>query len=413
MTTINPFDAAQLALSIYAIQNPKSAKVFFRTNKAIVAEGNHGALDATVGSRLINTRDTFGVCVHGAGEFENDVFLVFRGSTLANFGADWVSNARIGLEIGLSGRPVHIGFNHIFTSMEPQLKNFFNSLNGAKPKTVHCIGHSLGGAIATLAADWVNHYHRAGETKVYTFGAPRPATHLFAKNLTDRLTKNNIYRVYHESDPVPMIPIFPFCHAPFGNMAYLIHTKPMFWPTDHKMGAYIKSVNAKGKSWQTLSPTGIHEPTDAQLKVWLESHIKVEPSSTNTWQWLGSALFFVLRKVIGFSLAQLQTAFIGAVTLADTLAAMLAKGLDDGDGPDGNHPLSGTARRERRRGQQSADNQSASYWIERLLRKIMQVLGWPMVEAKALTRSFMQRALRQLIEKSHFEALRAVQGLTA
>ena len=81
-------------------------------------------MKASVGSRLINTRDTFGVCAKGTGDYKDDVFLIFRGSTLANYGADWVSNARIGLEIGVSGKPVHIGFNHIFKSMIEQLETF-------------------------------------------------------------------------------------------------------------------------------------------------------------------------------------------------------------------------------------------------------------------------------------------------
>jgi hypothetical protein len=45
------------------------------------------------------------------------------------------------------------------------------------------------------------------------------------------------------------------------------------------------------------------------------------------------------------------------------------------------------------------------------MRKIMQVLGWPIVQTASLTRSFMQRALQQLIEKSHNEAMRAVRGI--
>ena len=337
------------------------------------------------------------------GDYENDVFLVFRGSTFANYAADWISNARIGLEIGVSGKPVHIGFNHIFKSMIPQLETFFNSLSGPKPRIAHCIGHSLGGAIATLAADWVNHTQRSGAAKVYTFGAPRPATHFFAKTHTDKIQKQNIFRVYHESDPVPMIPIFPFCHAPFGNMAYFIHTKPIIWPTDHMIGNYIDSVNAKGKSWETLSPTGVHEPTEAQMQQWLESNVKVEPSATSTWTWISSALFYILRKIVGFSLAKLQAAFIGAVTLADNIAALLKQGFDMGGPDDKNGPTGG-----------AAPARNIGYWVERLMRKIMQVLGWATnVARETLSQSFMKRALEQLIEKSHGEARRAVRAINA
>ena len=401
MTTLPPSKAVKLAALVYAVQNERTSELFF--GDAVFSSNNKQTLQASVGSRLINTKDGFGACATGAGEYENDVFLVFRGSTFANYGADWISNARIGLEIGASGKPVHIGFNHIFKSMISQLEAFFASLSGVKPQVVHCIGHSLGGAVATLAADWVNHTKRSVATKVYTFGAPRPATHLFAKSHTDKIDKQNIFRVYHESDPVPMIPVFPFCHAPFGNMAYFIHTKPMIWPTDHMMGNYLYSVKAKGKSWKTLSPTGIHEPTQAQMEQWLESNIKVEPSATSTWRWISSALFYVLRKIVGFSLSKLQAVFIGAVTLADNIAAVLKQGFDM-SGPDDKDGPSGGASGAR----------SIGYWIQRLMRKIMQILGWGVnVARETLSQTFMKRALQQLMEKSHNEATRAVRGITA
>lgn len=403
MGTLQPIQAANLAADVYTAQNDASAEQFFILNKDIVNQEELTTLQASVGTRLLNTRDIFCICAHGKNNFSRDVFLIFRGSTFANYGADWISNARMGLEIGISGKPVHIGFNHIFKSMIPQLETFFASLNGVKPQIVHCIGHSLGGAVATLAADWVNHTKRSVATKVYTFGAPRPATHLFSKSHTDKIDKQNIFRVYHESDPVPMIPVFPFCHAPFGSMAYFIHTKPIIWPTDHFIGSYIDSVNAKGKSWKTLSPTGIHEPTQAQMEQWLESNIKVEPSATSTWRWISSALFYVLRKIVGFSLSKLQAVFIGAVTLADNIAALLKQGFDM-SGPDDKGGPSGGA----------AGARNIGYWVERLMRKIMQILGWGVnISKEELSQTFMRKALHQLIEKSHAEATRAVRGISA
>ncbi|WP_370980467.1 lipase family protein [Agaribacterium sp. ZY112] len=400
MTELSPTKASELATDIYAIQSERTAERFFKKDIFLTKTGNK--LKAEVGSRLINTRDSFGACVHGAGQYKDDVFLIFRGSTTANYCADWVSNARIGLEIGETGNPVHIGFNHIFKSMLPQIKEFFQSNSNSKPRTVHCIGHSLGGAIATLAADWVAHFHKSIETKVYTFGAPRPATHLFARKHTNTLSKNNIYRVYHESDPVPMIPVFPFCHSPFLAIGHFIHTKPMVWPWDHKMGAYIKSVNAKGKSWLKLAPNGVHEPTEKQMQQWLESNIQVQPSSTKAWQWISSALFYVLRKIVGFSLAKLQGLFIGAVTLADNIAAILKKGLDMDDGNNTGGPTAGA----------TVSSHPISFWIRRLMVKITDMLGWGIqASANSLSQSFMKRALKELIDLSTLEASKAVRGL--
>ena len=128
MTTLPPLKAAEFAAGVYGVQSDRSGADFFADD--LFSKNKTQTLQATVGSRLINTKDGFGACAAGAGDYENDVFLVFRGSTFANYAADWISNARIGLEIGVSGKPVHIGFNHIFKSMIPQLETFFNSLSG-------------------------------------------------------------------------------------------------------------------------------------------------------------------------------------------------------------------------------------------------------------------------------------------
>lgn len=113
-------------------------------------------------------------------------------------------------------------------------------------------------------------------------------------------------------------------------------------------------------------------------------------------------MFYVLRKIVGFSLAKLQAVFIGAVTLADNIAALLKQGFDM-SGPDDKNGPGG-----------AAPARNIGYWVERLMRKIMQILGWGVNVAKeTLSQTFMKRALQQLMEKSHTEAIRAVRGISA
>ena len=389
--TLTPKLAANLADRIYTVQDQEEFEEFLTLSVFDQNNSKASLLKATVGTRLINTKDGFGACIVGSGDYCDDVFLIFRGSTTANYGADWLSNARIGLEISKVGSPVHIGFNHIFTSMVGEIDRFLSGLQ-CQPRVIHCIGHSLGGAVATLAADWAKN-EVPSVVKLYTFGAPRPATHIFSYKTTKSLDKENIYRVYHESDPVPMIPVFPFCHVPFSNMAYLIHTKPMIWPWDHMMGKYIDSVNKKGRSWSSLVPTAVHEPTDEQIKIWLESNVSVHPSKTSTWQWIGSAIFYVLRKIVGFSLSRLQATFVGAITLADNIAIFLKQALDNTGGPSG--PSGGV-----------------SILVRHLMRKIVQIIGMGAdVNEHQLTHSFMRIVLNRLIERSHYEATKALRSI--
>lgn len=221
MTRLEPKDAAELARDVYAVQSELELKIFMMRPQFSASSDNKISIKAEVGSRLINTRDGFGVCAVGGKGYEKDIFLVFRGSTRANHNADWVSNARIGITATLSG-PVHSGFNNIFTSMQPEIKKFLSE-HGKPDATYHCIGHSLGGAVATLTANWL----RADKTrsvKLYTFGAPKPGMFLFSSTFTRKMGKENIYRAYHPTDPVPMIPLFPYVHAPLPGYGHYIST---------------------------------------------------------------------------------------------------------------------------------------------------------------------------------------------
>ena len=76
---------------------------------------------------------------------------MFRGTTMSNYGADIISDVRIGVETSKTGLPVHVGFNHAFCSMLPGIREFLG-MNIDATGTAHVIGHSLGGAVAAIAA---------------------------------------------------------------------------------------------------------------------------------------------------------------------------------------------------------------------------------------------------------------------
>ena len=210
MGLITPVEAASLAQTIYDVQDEFFAKAFLKKHTMFStksADSKH--LKAEVGSRLINAKDGFGMCVRGGKGFEKDLFMVFRGTTMSNYGADVISDVRMGVETSKTGLPVHVGFNHAFCSMVPAIETFLSN-NIDAIGTVHVIGHSLGGAVAALAADWLS--SRGKHVKLYTFGAPKPGLEFFASRLTTKLGAENIYRVYHSTDVVPMVPVYPFAH---------------------------------------------------------------------------------------------------------------------------------------------------------------------------------------------------------
>ncbi|WP_027328561.1 lipase family protein [Marinimicrobium agarilyticum] len=389
MNTPSPTVAAELASDIYRVQTDSQVQlfmshpVFSRRNVKVAPEFSH--LKAEVGGRLVlNHKDGFGICSKGGDQHVNEVFLVFRGTTTANKKADFLTDARIGITNNQSGLPVHIGFNHCFSSMVPEIKKFFSSLNG-NVTAVHCIGHSLGGAVAALAADWVarNLKH---STHLYTFGAPRVGTDWFVKSTTSTVGGRNMHRVYHKTDPVTMAPLYPFMHAPYNAPGHYVHSsQPLLSGEAHRMTNYTRSV--KDKSWEALS--GAPEPPytlESAIEAWLESKTPVDSSSPTFWRWVDSALIYVVKKVAMAALVGLQGAFISFFTVADKIAYILATGISMAE--------------------------TVSFWVERLMRKIMQALGMRTPESKAaLTEGLIRYVLRRLTAKSNKEARNAIEKL--
>lgn len=112
---------------------------------------------------------------------------------------DWLTNLDA-LTAGFdAGAEVHRGFRDAFASVEPRLKAWIDGFSGP----VYLTGHSLGGALATLAAA------RLAAHATYTFGAPKVGTATFAVSLDGR----RLYRVVNDRDIVPHVPSFPYRHA--------------------------------------------------------------------------------------------------------------------------------------------------------------------------------------------------------
>ena len=385
MSELSPRSASSMAREVYAVQTKTMLRAFLTRKEFSTKSSEKQAVDATVGSRLVNTRDGFAVCAKGGQGYENDLFLVFRGSTTANMYADWISNFRIGVEPGLTGSMVHLGFNHIFTSMQPQIQEFLER-NGRSARTVHCVGHSLGGAVATLAADWVRGRSER-VVKLYTFGAPKPGFGSFSDRLTQRLGRQNIYRVYHTTDPVPMVPLYPFMHPPADSWGYHLPSSDSLLSAEaHDIKRYVHSVGASG--WKALDGPAPLTATDKLVERWLMSEQSVNPFSPKTWDWLNAALILVVKKILKGAAMLIQGGITIGITLADKVAWLLRKGID----------LS----------------KAVGEWVHRLILKIMQALG--MVASRTveeLTQGFMRQVLQRLMERIGAEAARAVRQIVS
>ena len=90
---------------------------------------------------------------------------------------------------------VHSGFNRAFLSVENQVLQY---LKGSEDLPLYVTGHSLGGALATLATWYLSGDQLAA---CYTFGAPRVGD----DGLMNRY-RTPIYRIVNGADPVPCVP---------------------------------------------------------------------------------------------------------------------------------------------------------------------------------------------------------------
>lgn len=382
MGVISPRIAAELAKEAYFAQDEFTVEALLARAEFSRKSGASKQLKATVGSRLINTKDGFGLCVRGGTGYENDVFIMFRGTTMSNYGADVISDVRLGVETSRTGLPVHVGFNHAFCSMITAIDGFFGK-NVDAIGTVHVIGHSLGGAVAAIAAQWLS--VKGKTVKLYTFGAPKPGLDFFAEKLTSQVGADNIYRVYHATDVVPMVPVFPFTHSPTTHCGYQIPSSSFISLAAHKMANYEKSV--KDSTWEKLKNLGEKTADANSIEHWLKSDKPLNPADPKTWEWINAGLTWVLRKVIGYAAVYMQSPIMSTLSLADKIAWILRKGID-----------------------LSVD---AGGWVLSLMRRMMQALGMKLAKtASELTQQFMRTILMRLIERMSAEAIRAVRGLT-
>ncbi|MGR5278546.1 lipase family protein [Vibrio rotiferianus] len=186
----------------------------------------------------------------GKREFSDTLVFTFRG-TQKNVG-DIMTDGNIGISGTQSGYSVHAGFINLFNTIKNQLSNYISNYikkHNKAPKAIHCVGHSLGGALASLAADWVKSKY-SYNVHLYTFGAPKVGFKPYS-----RIELDASYRCTHGADPVPMAPLWPFTH---GGVEYRLDGSTGIYFCAHGLGK--KSVpgyvnTAKSSEWSKLEPT--------------------------------------------------------------------------------------------------------------------------------------------------------------
>lgn len=376
MSELHITDAAEIARGVYALRQD----VNWNTLQGLGQDGIDIALKidgqfsmrserfkGTSGGNLLRTEAGFGYVAEGVGTRNGELLIGIRGTVTA---LDWVTDFAQGLEHGPSGHIVHGGFMRTFNSFEPTIAAYFRN-NRSNPSTVHIVGHSLGGALATLTADYLK--LRGLNVQLYTFGSPRVGTSEFSVYLTDKLKEENIFRVSNQSDPVTMVPIFPFLHVPHNSAQYLIPSWHGINPFNHFKDAYVSNV--KGKDWQHLKNSAATKTWTEQTEMWLQSAGSngsgIQMYSAKTLWMIMKALDWIIGKALGIVDMRVGLAALGVVTVLDQLTQILYQGV--------------------------LESIEIAGFVSNLLSGIMKFLGRTLVVAK-LTVSFIRWVLDLLFQ---------------
>lgn len=325
MITLQPKAAAWLAEVPYAAEKIKPGRTYVPQEKAISAHFDFsqtgGVIHGTSGSvisKLFNRTTGFAIVGKGKGRFSNDVALGIRGTNMSS-GRDWFSNANASLAIADNQSAVHSGFQKVFKSMQPTLeKQLAPLLNTNSNGIVHCAGHSLGGALASLAAIWIK--QRFGNhVALYTFGAPRVGLNDFAMKSSGSIDK--IYRCIHGDDPVPMVPVWPFYHAPINGSSVLLTSATGINISSHSMLKNPGYTNTAHGQWDDLQRRG---DVVKAVRLWYDR--RFECSFSTHWQErLSHALITLLKDAGMLTAISVQMSISGIMTFYDVLALTVEK----------------------------------------------------------------------------------------
>ena len=275
------------------------------------------SFEGTAGSNLGRVKSGFGYILQFERSGKSHLVFAIRG-TRPEYGlADIITDAnfsanRLMPQVG----PVHSGFYDVYSSLKPTLANARDEIQAAD--YVHVVGHSLGGAIANLVAI---HIARSAGKKVrlYTFGAPRVGLGLMEyDNIVKKIIgEENIFRVSHNFDPVPMVPVAPFCHVlpslDDKNNFFIGSTVNRISGKNHDMTNYIASMG--NKKWRDLD-------VDKRTDGFLNQQYFTSWRNSDSW----------LKRYIGHKLnaklASLQRVLLGMVNTLGVKLMKIATVLD-------------------------------------------------------------------------------------
>lgn len=228
MATINPYQTSL---------NRSTAYWMARIAKAVYLKQADDAPDETAILNDLQAEDSDFTMVFGTSrnsaqaaliEHKNFFCLAFRGTDEIS---DWLDNINIFSEKVLFGE-FHRGFWNSLNDVWLPLYERYRQLHRSNRRPLFLTGHSLGGAMATVAAAKLIH-DDLPFTSTYTFGQPR-AMSLATARIFNVEAKSKFFRFQNNNDIVTRVPARLMGYSHVGTYLYIseekkLHNDPGFW----------------------------------------------------------------------------------------------------------------------------------------------------------------------------------------
>ncbi|MFC4779581.1 lipase family protein [Paenibacillus sp. GCM10023252] len=190
---------------------------FLNTEGLFIMPRGYSLVGTFKGAAYDQLQEWFGFLM----ESERAAVLAYRGSGSAS---DWVSDF---MADQVSYPPVkdagltHKGFTDIYMSTRDAVLSLVSKLPDNKP--LFLTGHSMGGALATLASLDLAVNSSLSSPIVYTFGAPRVGDPRYVRTYNRKIDAH--WRFQNEFDIVPHLPTLIYQPPKSTKTYYYMHVK--------------------------------------------------------------------------------------------------------------------------------------------------------------------------------------------
>lgn len=194
-------------------------------------------------------------------EHNDYICMAFRGTDELE---DWLDNIKITATKQLFGH-FHLGFWEAVQDIWPPMLACYEEAqkNGSRPLFI--TGHSLGGAMATIAAAIMMHENKA-VASVYTFGQPRTMRPLTSMKFNTKC-KNIFFRFHNNNDIVTRIPARIAGYSHVGTYLYISQEETIY----EEVGCWFRFLDYVDGAISDLGEKGMDMLKDHSMKNYLEA----------------------------------------------------------------------------------------------------------------------------------------------